>query len=115
MIEGVNEITGIVERLELLEEKFGIVISGLYAKYEFHKLDPNSFYIYINFDVASLNGDRLGRNVFIKASVYNSDGQLLNTARTYLKAENFIGFSSESLFLTCDQEPVKIRLFPSVS
>jgi hypothetical protein len=115
MIEGINEITGIVERLELLEEKFGITISALYAKYEFKKLYPNSFDTCINFDVTSLNGDKLRRNVFIKASVYNSTGQLLRTAYTLLKAENFIGFSSVSLTLFCDQEPVKIRLFPSES
>jgi len=31
MSDGRKEITNIIERLELLEEKFGIALSGVYA------------------------------------------------------------------------------------
>ena len=104
-----KEITKIIERFELIEEKLGVAISGLYATCE-HEPDEHEFAIQINFDVNSLSGGKLERVAYI-ASAYNSSGQLLGkaTVSTY----DLHGFSSESISLRIDQEPVRIRLFPS--
>jgi len=108
-----QEITKNIERLELLEEKFGIAISGLYANYE----TGNSAYphiVKINFDLTSLSGGKLERSFKVLASAYNSAGQLLRTESTRIDADDFMGFCPVSITLyDLDQPPEKIRLFPS--
>jgi hypothetical protein len=111
--KSIKEITKIIERLELLEEKFGIKISGLYANYEVG--DPTFPHIVkINFDIASLSGVKLECSFKVIASFYNSADQLLLTKSTYIDANTFMGFSPISMnFFELDQAPVKIRLFPA--
>lgn len=108
-----QEITKSIERLELLEEKFGIAISGLYASYEYDAAYANAHRVRINFDLTSLNGGQLERNFKVIASAYNSAGQLLGTDTTYIDADDFMGFSPTSITLALDQMPEKIRLFPA--
>lgn len=113
-----REITDIVERLELLEEKFGIAISGLYATCEYIPyVTPPYHEVIINFDVTSLGGGKLegGSNDGFKlcASAYNSEGQLLKTETTYLVYDGFMGFESKSIRAHLDQVPARIRLSPT--
>lgn len=109
-----QEITKNVERLELLEEKFGITLSGLYASCEARTWDaPVSYGLTINFDVASPTGAELGRSFSIRASAYNSAGQLLGTESAGIYKDDFLGFASMSITLYVDQAPEKIRLFPA--
>lgn len=105
-----NEITHVVERLELLEEKFDITISGLYANVT---TESGLYYVTINFDLTSLSDDKLERGFKVVASAYNSAGQLLSTHSNYINADNFMGFSPVSFFFGVDQVPEKIRLFPA--
>jgi ankyrin repeat protein len=109
-----QEITKLIERLELLEEKFGIAISGLYAtcKYESYG-SPPYHKIEINFDLTSLSDGKLERSFNVIASAYNSAGQLLKTDSTRIYADDFMGFSPVSITLHLDQSPEKIRLFPA--
>jgi len=109
-----QEITDIIERLELLEEKFGIAISGLYAtSYYQSNGTPPYHEVRINFDVTSLSGGAFERSFPIRASAYNAVGQLLDTSSAYIDNEKFIGFSPMSILSHLDQEPTKIRLFPA--
>lgn len=103
-----KEITKTVERFELIEEKLGVEISGLYATCE-HEPDEHEFAIQINFDVTSLTG-KFEYETYI-ASAYNSAGQLLGKGSVSTYGRH--GFSSESISLRIDQEPVRIRLFPT--
>ena len=111
-----KEITKIIERFELLEEKFGIAISGLYATSEPARcVDRVICYIKINFDLTSLSGDKLERDFWVKASAYNSTGQLLETRSERIRANDFMGFSPVSITLyDLDHAPEKIQLFLSV-
>ncbi len=109
------EITNIVERLELLEEKFGIAISALYASCYYQSYGTPPYHeVKINFDVTSLSGRELERSFNISASAYNAAGQLLDTSSTYINNEEFMGFGPGSILCHLDQAPAKIRLFPSV-
>lgn len=110
-----QEITNIIERLELLEEKFGIAISGLYATSELKTWrTPHYHEIKLNFDVASSTGAELDRSFSIQASAYNSAGQLMETTLVKIYKDDFLGFASMSIQLHVDQAPEKIRLFPAV-
>lgn len=110
-----QEISKIIERLELLEEKFGIAISGLYATCELNTWRiPHYHEIKINFDVASSMGIELDRSFSICASAYNSTGQLLGAESTKIYKDDFLGFASMSITFHVDQSPEKIRLFLAV-
>ena len=110
-----KEITKIIERLELLEEKFGIAISGIYASCEETPWNrPTGDYrVIVNFDISSLNGDALARSLHICASAYNSAGQLLSKQESHIDKDDFAGFASIDITLYLDQMPERIRLFPT--
>lgn len=109
-----QEITKIIERLELLEEKFGIAISGLYATCRYESYGSPPYHeIEINFDLTSLSDGKLERSFNVIASAYNFEGQLLKTDSTRIYADDFLGFSPVSITLHIDQSPEKIRLFPT--
>lgn len=108
------EITNIVERLELLEENFGIALSALYANYIYRPQNETPHFVTINFDVTSTNGGKLERSLHVRASAYNEAGQMLETCPAYIDGEEFVGYGSYSIHLFLDQSPAKIRLFPSV-
>ncbi len=114
-----NEITHLVERFELLEKKFGIAISGLYAtcKPEFAICDdkpdepqPPRYRIQINFDVTRLSEVQLEK-LAVNAAAYDSADQLLGEDISICGHQCF---SSESMQFFLDQKPGKIRLYPSV-
>ena len=113
-----KEITHLVERFELLEKKFGIAMSGLYAtcKPEFaicddelDEMQPPRYRILINFDVTSLSEFQLEK-IAVNAAAYNSADQLLGE---YISICGHQCFSSESMQFLLDQKPAKIRLYPS--
>jgi hypothetical protein len=109
-----KEITKIIERLELLEEKFGIAISGLYSTCRYEPYGTPPYHeVKINFDLTSLSDGKLERSFNVIASAYNSAGQLLKTDSTRIYADDFMGFSPVSITLHLDQVPEKIRLFPA--
>ena len=112
-----EEITKIIERLELIEEKFGIAISGVYAHGGPGRVNGEDvYYMKINFDLISLSGGKLKEDIKMNASAYNSAGQLLQTTFQYISANNFMGFQPISMDLYTYgfyQMPEKIRLFPS--
>lgn len=108
-----DEVTTIVERLELLEEKFGIALSALYASYVYRPQNETPHFVTINFDVTSTSGGKLEQSLYVRASAYNEAGQMLETSPAYIDSEEFMGFSSYSIHLFLDQPPTKIRLFPS--
>lgn len=111
---GKQEITSLIERLELLEEKFGIAISGLYASHnDLSNGTRSCHHVTINFDVSSLSGGKLSQGLKINASVYNAAGQLLGITPAYIHSDRFLGFDSMSILATLEQEPAKIRLSPS--
>lgn len=105
------EITSNVERLELIEEKLGINITGIYAF--FKTLDGGRFYIGVNFDVSSSNGEPLKQSISIRATAYNEIGQAIGMSSTSVNNDDFLGFDSKSIIFLTDQPPEKIRLFPT--
>ena len=107
------EITGIVERLELMEEKFGISIDGLYATCEKQTWNnAESFQLTLNFDVTATTGD-IDRGFSIRANAYNTQGQLIGTQTAFIDVRQFMGFESKTIQLDVDHSPTKLRLFPT--
>lgn len=111
---GKIDATKIVERLEVLEEKFGINLSALYVAVEHRTwLSTPIFQIWINFDVTSNSEGPLKESFYIKATVYNDAGQSIGVGKTHIYAEDFLGFDWREILVSTQQRPAKIRVFPA--
>lgn len=107
------EITSIIERLELIEEKLGVRFDGVYGvcvKRSFE--DPEDFLIEVNFDVIGTE-ETLKRSFSPTLSAYNLAGQLLNTETSFIHNVNFLGIQSIKIQLLCSESPVRLRLYPA--
>ena len=108
------EVTDLIERLELLEEKIGVSISGLYASMEPRIwATPPDFLVRMNFDIVSGGSMPLEDSFYLRASAYNNAGQIVGKGETYIYHKEFLGFDSRSIEMVVDQVPMKIRLFPA--
>ena len=103
------EITDRVERLDALEERFGVALEGIYVVYQ----SGSSPKVIANFDVVS-RGD-VPDYLQVHVSAYNEKGQLIGTNYTYVNEEGFPGIKSCSEKLDCASIPVKVRIYPSKS
>lgn len=108
------EITSIIERLELLEEKMGVSISGLYASMELRDwANPPDFLLRLNFDITTSGETPLEDSFYLRAAAYNEAGQAVGRGDAYVYHKEFLGFDSKTIEMTADQVPAKIRLFPA--
>ena len=106
------EITNLVERLELIEEKLGIRFDGLCARAR-KKLEnsPPDYVVEVTFDVVGIEPE-LKQSFKPTLSAYNNNDQLINTAETFINNEKFIGIQSCKISFDCHQHPVRLRLYP---
>lgn len=105
------DLTNRVERMELLEDRFGIQLQAMYAVF---KKDDYHSEVRVNFDVMAPNGG-IKKNLEMHVSIYNANGQLIGTTYSYIDEDDFVGFESCSERIDCDEPPTKIRVFPKSS
>lgn len=103
-----TEITDRVERLDALEDRFGIAFEGMYVVYE----GGSSPKVSANFDVVA-RGSGPPDYLQVYVSAYNDKGQLIGTGHTYVNEEDFVGIASCSTRVDCPTLPVKVRIYPS--
>lgn len=109
-----REITSIIERLELIEEKLGISFTSIYATVQKRTWSsPPDFLLRINFDILSTSGGAVEHAFHVRAVAYNEAGQAIGKGETFVDNDSFLGFDSESFEILADQSPVKVRLFPA--
>ena len=109
-----HEITSIVERLELIEEKLGISFTSIYATVQKRIWSsPPDFLLRINFDILSTSGGAVEHAFHVRAVAYNEAGQAIGKGEIFVNNDSFLGFDSKSFEISADQSPVKVRLFPA--
>lgn len=106
------EITNIVERLELIEERFGIRFDGILARAR-KRLEnsPPDYVLEVLFDVVGLGGD-IKDSFHSTVSAYNDNDQLVGTDYRFINNDKFIGVESCRLVLECAGRPKRLRLYP---
>ncbi|MDV2476193.1 hypothetical protein F8M49_14090 [Rhodococcus zopfii] len=105
------EITDRIERMEALEDRFGITLESLYAIYRKDEYDGT---LDVNYDV--LAPGNIDHDINITVSLYNSNKQLVATTSTSLYADDFLGIQSCSeSFYDVDEPPALVRILPSKS
>ncbi len=86
----IREITNI-QTYELIEERFGIHISGITASMV---LEGDKYYVKINAEIMAINGGELNQNIEIQASISDSKGNVVGDARQILLKDDFFGIAS---------------------
>ena len=101
-----QELTDRVERIEALEQKFGIRFEALYAVFETNEYNTS---LTVNFDVT---GGALEEAVDVVVGAYNERGQLVATGSHFLNNDSFVGLDSASVDVDCETPPTRIRIYP---
>ncbi|MCW0191169.1 MULTISPECIES: hypothetical protein [Rhodococcus erythropolis group] len=104
------ELTDRIERFEVLEDQFGIVLDALHAEHT--RYDADSACISIHFDIVS-RSNRPRPDFQIGISVYNDKGQLIETGVERVKSKKFLAIKSCSFAsFRVEKPPSLIRLIP---
>ena len=108
------EITDIVERLELIEEKLGVRFEGVCARARKRIENTNPDYIVeINFDVIGSEAE-LKQSLQPTLTAYNDMNQVIATDDTFINNDKFIGLQSCRIVIECHQKPRRLRLYPKI-
>jgi hypothetical protein len=106
-----KDITHLIERLELFEERLGIRLEGLYAQ-----ISDDCRWVIVTGEVHALEGMKLNQNIKIVGAVYDNSGRVLDIVENFVFAAEFYGF--KVFRLTIELPPraniTKIRIYPEV-
>jgi hypothetical protein len=108
---GKEEIINI-ERLEMMEEKFGVSIDGAYA--EFEENDVDSRYITITGEIQAVSGSTIDESIDVIFTAYNAEGKVIATGSRYFPADEFFGLSPFEFCESVIEKPTKIRIYPKL-
>lgn len=62
--------------------------------------DGGCFTAYV--EICSIDGNEIPSDVCIKMNTYDSDGNLVDTSNTSIRAKNFIGYDTVSIYFSQD-------------
>jgi hypothetical protein len=106
-----KDITHLIERLELFEERLGIRLEGLYAE-----ISDDCRWVTVNGEVHALEGMKLKQDISIVGAVYDNFGRVIVSNSWQVFKEKFYGF--QVFFLLLAPPPraniTKIRIYPEV-
>jgi hypothetical protein len=106
-----KDITQLIERLELFEERLGIRLEGLYAE-----ISDDCRWVTVNGEVHALEGMKLKQDIRIVGAVYDNFGRVIVTISWQVFKEKFYGFQVFLLPITLPPRAniTKIRIYPEV-
>jgi hypothetical protein len=103
-----------LEHLEIMEDKFGISIEGLYAEIErWDDLPGQLPNVNIYGEVHASNGTGINENICIVATAFNKEGKVIGASEAHIYQEDF--FAIEPLQILINdivEKPSKIRIYP---
>ncbi len=102
-----------VERLEMMEEKFGVSLEGVYAEYE--TVGSDSHYINVRGEIQAVNGTKLEESLDVIITAYNDSGKVIATGSDRFDTDEFFGLSPFDICTEIIEKPVKIRIYPKNS
>lgn len=102
-----------VERLEMMEEKCGVSIEGVFAVFEEH--DADSRYLTVTAEIQAVSGTTIEESIDVIITAYNSEGKVIATGSDYIDANDFFSLSPIDICIDIIEKPVKIRIYPKKS
>jgi hypothetical protein len=105
-----TDVTSGIERLEVFEEKCGVMLDSLSAFLEDYG-DPS--YLRVRGALQARNGSQLAEDVKIVVSAYDSAGRIIGTESQSFRAADFLGFETIDFMLVLPLGDVaKVRIYP---
>jgi hypothetical protein len=106
-----GDVTNLLERLELFEERLNLRLEALQARY-FLSTD-NVPWLKVCGEAHPRDGVELKKHLTIVVDVYDSAGRVINTGSAWLsEPEKFFGFETFNIVLNILDQPRKIRIYP---
>lgn len=103
-----------IERLEIMEEKFGIILEGLNAEISFYEDDDTMSDVYIYGEIHAANGSTIEEDIVIVLTAYDKNGKVIGTGKEYIEKENFFAIHSlDGQISNIISKPAKIRIYPT--
>ena len=90
-----QNVTNLIERLEVFEEKAGVRLEALGAHITYYPTDDNCN-LYVQGELHPRDGTTLEHDVRVSITVYGLDGTILSTESTRFAAATFFGFETFS-------------------
>lgn len=88
-----TDVTSIIERLEVFEERAGIRFEALSAQLNDHDEDEE-YYIQVQGEIHALEGTSLPHDVELKLLVYDSSQRLILSREDSVDSETFFAFDT---------------------
>lgn len=103
-----QDITSITERLEAFEDRVGLRLEGLYARF-----DRESEQVEVTGEAHATAGMELESSVQLVVSVYDAQGRVISTSSTYVDSDSFFGFEVFDITaFNVSLKPARVRIFP---
>lgn len=110
-----EDITDLIERMEPLEERFGVTIQGMYASIEGPDTDRD-YRIEINGELHTTSGLELEDDLNLVVVAYDPQNRVLKTEEIYFSQDSFHMFETFSSSMYVKKiKPTRIRLYPKKS
>jgi len=103
VVEG--DVTHLIERLEVFEERMGVRLDALFAKLE-------DGFLTVNFELYSRDGNQLKEETKMVVAAYDATGRLLALGSDTSLVESFFGFETYSISIHVPEQIAKIRVIP---
>ena len=103
-----------IERLEIMEEKFGITLEGLNAQIKHWDSDSGNMPdLNIYGEIHAANGTGIEESVEIVATAFDTDGKVIVTGSVYINKEDFFALENIDIaMMDIISIPVKVRVYP---
>jgi hypothetical protein len=100
-----GDVTHLIERLEVFEERMSVRLDALFARIE-------DGFLAVNFELHSRDGNLLRENTKMVVTVYDADGRLLVQKTNTSYTDAFFGFETYSFCISVPGKIAKIRVIP---
>lgn len=103
-----------IERLEIMEEKFGVTIEGLNAEMCYYNGTDILPTLTIYGEIHSVNGANINEDFYIICAAFNKEGKIIGKTDKHMCKDSFFVFQLFEININdLSAKPAKIRIYPN--
>ncbi len=105
------DVTDLIERLEVFEEKAGVFLDALAATLMFEHSNKGEYEIEVFGELHPVNGTELNSDLDIVVVAYDKQGRVMQSRSTYVDQSKFFGLEIFQIWVPhLLSKPSKIRI-----
>ena len=106
-----RDLTNKIERLEALEERLHVSLSGLSAFFE--EITPDSLWLNVRGEIQPTNGPKLSEEIELQIAAYDPSGRIIGTSIESFDPDTFFGIEVFDRSVSLDMPDVaRVRIYP---